>query len=352
MDQRRATPCRTRPGEKNNTIIQFNEVSGHQAYLDGQGFDSDFWCTGTTIQYNYSHDNGGGFLLICGNKNRSPDGESSPNTGTIVRYNISINDGGRTWGKHAHDFPLIYFHGNPEGTMIYNNTFYFGNKQEELAGTEPHFIKEIWGEPWSTSIYNNIFASLIPGGKIDMRKNKNTLIDNNLYFNVPIIEDLDGPIIDANKINADPQFLSINGHKTEDYKLSIDSPAIGMGRLIPDNGGRDFFGNPVSATEAPNIGADNGKMTTDVFLRNKEEKEMFMVNPNITDSNICLNVSESIKNASIILSSLTGQIIEERNYSFLNEGRTVFDLSNYCSGMYIVSLEVGKKRQVKRFIKR
>ncbi len=340
------------PFNSNNTIIQFNEVSGHQAYLDGQGFDSDFWCTGTTIQYNYSHDNSGGFLLICGSKDRSPDGQSSPNTGTIVRYNLSINDGGRTWGNHANDFPVIYFHGNPEGTMIYNNTFYIGDKQEELAGTEPHFIKEIWGEPWSTSIFNNIFASLLPGGKIDMRKNKDTEIDNNLYYNVPTIEDKNGPITDANKVSANPKFIDMQGHSPDYYQLGADSLAIDKGRLIPDNGGRDFFGNPVSATEQPNIGADNGKEITSIFRNELIEQELFMVYPNLTDSNIYLNVSESIKDVRVKISSLTGQVIEEKNYTFLNEGKTEFDVSNYRGGMYIVSLEVGKKIQSKRFVKR
>jgi hypothetical protein len=340
------------PFNSNNTIIQFNEVTGHQAYLDGQGFDSDFWCTGTTIQYNYSHDNSGGFLLICGSKDRSPDGESSPNTGTIVRYNLSINDGGRTWGNHAHDFPVIYFHGNPEGTMIYNNTFYIGDKQEELAGTEPHFIKEIWGEPWSTSIFNNIFASLLPGGKIDMRKNKDTEIDNNLYYNVPTIEDKNGTIADANKVSANPKFVDMQGHNPDDYQLGADSPAIDKGRLIPDNGGRDFFGNPVSAMEQPNIGADNGKEVTSIFRNELIKQELFMVYPNLTDSNIYLNVSESIKDVTVKISSLTGQVIEEKNYSFLTEGKTEFDVSNYGSGMYIVSIEVGKKIQTKRFVKR
>ncbi len=339
------------PFNSNNTIIQFNEVSGHQAYLDGQGFDSDFWCTGTTIQYNYSHDNGGGFLLICGSKDRSPDGQSSPNTGTIVRYNLSINDGGRIWGNHAHDFPVIYFHGNPEGTMIYNNTFYIGDKQEELAGTEPHFIKGIWGEPWSTSIFNNIFASLMPGGKIDMRKNKNTEIDNNLYYNVPTIVDKNGPITDANKISADPKFLDMQGYEPGDYQLTPESSAIGAGRFIPDNGSRDFFGNPVSAAEQPNIGADNGKKVTGIFPNKLKEQELFIVYPNITDSNIYLNVSEPIKDARVKISSLNGHVMEDKSYSFLNEGRTEFNVSNYRGGMYIVSLEAGTKKQSKRFIK-
>jgi hypothetical protein len=339
------------PFNSKNTIIQFNEVSGHQAYLDGQGFDSDFWCENTTIQYNYSHDNAGGFLLICGNKDRSPDGESSPNTGTVVRYNISINDGGRTWGDHAHDFPLIYFHGNPEGTMIYNNTFYFGNKVQELNGTPPHMIKEIWGEPWSTSIYNNIFASLMPGAKIDMRKNKNTVIDNNLYYNVPIIEDLNGSINDANKITANPLFVDMYGHKPEDYQLQKESPAIGRGRLVSNNGGQDFFGNPVSSTEVPNIGADNNNDWVGI-LDTQEQDELFRICPNIVRDSFYIDIKTPLKKAVISVRSLTGQIIRKEEYSFLASGKQEFNVANYRGGMYIVQLDAEGMQQTRRFIKR
>ena len=34
------------------------------------------------------------------------------------------------------------------------------------------------------------------------------------------------------------------------YKLRTGVP-FGRGRLVPHNGGRDFFGNPVSANEPP-----------------------------------------------------------------------------------------------------
>ncbi|WP_289054823.1 T9SS type A sorting domain-containing protein [Carboxylicivirga marina] len=338
------------PFNSKNTIIQFNEVSGHQAYLDGQGFDSDFWCENTTIQYNYSHDNAGGFLLICGSKDRSPDGESSPNTGTIVRYNISINDGGRTWGKHAHDFPLIYFHGHPEGTMIYNNTFYYGNKMSELNGTSPHMIKEIWGEPWSTSIYNNIFASQLPGAKIDMRKNKNTSIDNNLYYNTPTVEDENGPITDINAVKANPMFVDMLGYTVDDYQLTEGSPAIKAGRVIPDNGGRDFFGNPVSDTEVPNIGADNTNEWVGI-LDTPAQDELFTSYPNITRDSFYIDIKEPLRNAEIRLCSLNGELLNSYSYKLLSNDKLELNLAKQRSGMYIVHIIAEGKQQSKRIIK-
>ncbi|MDY0170806.1 MAG: hypothetical protein RBS80_29965 [Thermoguttaceae bacterium] len=39
------------------------------------------------------------------------------------------------------------------------------------------------------------------------------------------------------------------------YQLLPGSPLIGAGALIEGNGGRDFWGNPVSDSLAPDIGA-------------------------------------------------------------------------------------------------
>jgi len=39
------------------------------------------------------------------------------------------------------------------------------------------------------------------------------------------------------------------------YKLTPDSPCIGAGIIIKDNGGRDFWGNPVPESRRPAVGA-------------------------------------------------------------------------------------------------
>jgi hypothetical protein len=72
-------------------VIQYNEAYGTKGQRDGEGFDSDWNSKNTLIQYNYSHDNDGGFLLICNEGRRDP-AENAGNTGTIARYNISQND--------------------------------------------------------------------------------------------------------------------------------------------------------------------------------------------------------------------------------------------------------------------
>ncbi len=74
----------------NNTLIQRNEVSGYRFGqsetdgCDGTGFDIDNEQEGTIIQYNYSHDNEGGFILLCS--------DDEPHAAE-VRYNLSVDDG-------------------------------------------------------------------------------------------------------------------------------------------------------------------------------------------------------------------------------------------------------------------
>ncbi len=98
-----------------DTLIQYNEVSGTKGTKDGQAFDSDYQCKRTIIQYNYSYQNEGGFILIC-----SPG--NSYNLDTIVRYNVSVHDG-------VNSGRIIQIGGNPANTRFHNNTIVIGPQQ-------------------------------------------------------------------------------------------------------------------------------------------------------------------------------------------------------------------------------
>lgn len=76
-----------------NTLIQLNEAAYTRGKYDGQGFDSDYNSRRTTIAFNYSHDNEGGFVLIC-SPARTPT-DNLGNRATLVRANVSRNDGAR-----------------------------------------------------------------------------------------------------------------------------------------------------------------------------------------------------------------------------------------------------------------
>ncbi|OGS33729.1 MAG: hypothetical protein A2293_14340 [Elusimicrobia bacterium RIFOXYB2_FULL_49_7] len=203
------------PTRHRNGLWQFNTVAYTHKFLDdGQGFDNDMYLQGTTIfQYNYSHDNEGGFFLDC----CGPDGGKS-----VLRYNISIND--------ARPRLTRLDRGNAE---FYNNTFYNPGQAANIDNTS------------NNKFTNNIFWSSRLGG------NTSQVFSHNLYHG-----GITAPASDANALTADPNFINPGSDTVDGYKIQSGSPCIGTGLLIANNGGRDFWGNRVSATENPNRGAD------------------------------------------------------------------------------------------------
>jgi acetyl esterase/lipase len=130
-----------------DAVIQYNEVS-HTNHLEieGAAFDSDYNSEGTVIQYNYSHDNGGGLADICNNPDsKAPRGF---NDGTIIRFNVSRNEGYR----------VIAFDGPATNTQIYNNTLIVPRGatshivEFDLFGNSPGYADK-------TSIRNNIVVN-------------------------------------------------------------------------------------------------------------------------------------------------------------------------------------------------
>ncbi len=72
-----------------DALIERNEVAFTRLFTgDGTAFDTDWGTAGTIVfQYNYTHDNEGGFWLDCSNLNYNSEYEK-----TILQYNISVND--------------------------------------------------------------------------------------------------------------------------------------------------------------------------------------------------------------------------------------------------------------------
>jgi hypothetical protein len=169
-----------------NTVIQYNEVSDHKAWVDAQGFDSDYNCNNTIIQYNYSHDNEGGFLLICcpGNeKHGSLSRTERRNTGTIIRHNISINDGYKeTEGGRPYFSPTFHITGPVENTKIYNNIIVVPKKAN--ARIDRSIVgMDNWGGSWpvDTLFSNNVF--MVAGtADFEFGKDRGTAFTGNLYF--------------------------------------------------------------------------------------------------------------------------------------------------------------------------
>ncbi|MCK7557526.1 right-handed parallel beta-helix repeat-containing protein [Chitinophaga sedimenti] len=240
------------PWSCDNTVIQYNEVSDHKAPWDGQGFDSDWNCRNTLIQYNYSHDNEGGFLLVCDDGSQKMP-TSAGNTGTIVRYNISINDGLRTTGKHAGFSPVIHLPGPARNTQIYNNVVIVPQRE---AGIDSSLVAfDNWhGYPDSTLFANNIFYALMP---MDYQAAKATRIyyDNNLYYGKHTIASED-----PHAVAGDPLFQSVvwggnpGWEVLKGLKLKPATPAANKGRPLVREATKDFFGNKVPVGKAVDIG--------------------------------------------------------------------------------------------------
>lgn len=167
------------PWSCDNTTIQFNEVSDHKAPWDAQGFDSDYNCTNTTIQFNYSHDNDGGFVLIC---NSGESTEQIGNIGTLVQYNLSINDGQRAKPTRIGMFsPSIHIGGPVKQTTIFRNLIFAGNKLTQDTHRSMITFDSWGGFANQTKILENEFIATEPSN-IDLQKSTDNLIKGNRFY--------------------------------------------------------------------------------------------------------------------------------------------------------------------------
>jgi hypothetical protein len=224
------------PWDCDDTLIQFNEVSGFKGTKDGQGFDSDYRCRRSVFQYNYSHDNEGGFFLIC-----SPGNSYCEDT--IIRYNVSQNDG-------INSARVFQFGGGVKNTLVHNNTIYIGPRQ-----SLPLFSFNEWarGNAENTRVINNIFYV---DGQVTYRwdKSRNNVFSNNVYYGNHI-----GRPNDAKGSTNRPPLLKPGGAafglaSVKAYQLQSCPPWL-KGSGIPAAGGRDFFGHPLPASGPLIIGA-------------------------------------------------------------------------------------------------
>jgi len=233
-----------RPGERacagiwphrcNRTIIQLNEVShtavGGVTVWDSEAFDDDNSCRDTVFQYNYSHDNAGGFLLLCGGAK-----------GTLVRYNVSQNDAVATFSLEGDGV---------EDVSIYNNVFYVG------PDLTVNMTRNTFGHPRNVRYFNNLFYA---EGTMtyNLGAVAETAFEDNAFFgNHP------GRPAEAHAVTSDPLLVRPgsggNGAATAaGYKLKPGSPCRNAGKAVANNGGRDFWGNRVLRDGPPSIGAHN-----------------------------------------------------------------------------------------------
>lgn len=226
-------------------IFQYNEVYGNSGKNNGhdlQAFDADMANKNCIFQYNYSQDNEGGFMLFC--TTDESGGKDAPTTGTIVRYNLSVNDG---FGKNLSVFDIT---SSCYDSLIYNNTIFCG-KDTKLV----NFANYDGGpnDSKNTVFKNNIFCAA-EGTKVTYGYNRleSAVFDNNLFYN---IEAPSNPKVKVSGvITEDPKLsqLGATGSGLEamakKYLPKSGSPVLTKGIKIEKNGGKDLLGKKVSDT--------------------------------------------------------------------------------------------------------
>lgn len=209
-----------------NPTIQKNAVYGitRMSVADSQAFDCDWGNTGTcTIQYNFSRDNIGGFFLDC-------DGCGTiGGARQVIRFNISEDD-----------CRMSSVSAGRSALHMYNNVLYCTDKKFSIT------------LPDESVVENNIWV-----GTADSRLP--TAAGISWLWNV--FQGVPRPT--ANGIAGDPRFVAPGTggdslDSADGYKLRATSPGLANGSVISGNGGRDYWGNPVSATAKPHRGAYNG----------------------------------------------------------------------------------------------
>ena len=262
-----------------DTYFQFNEVydiqiGGTEAYNDGQGIEIDALNDRTWVQYNYVHDNHGGFMMFCtvGDYYRGYD--------YVVRYNISQND-----YAHPRQGLIDIYTDNYDGE-IYNNTLYLTDRV--LKNNQIFLFANAYSpSPNNMKFYNNIFY--YDGEPKAATNFFDQYVDwqSNIFYGFTNLPENDNP--NAPNLNVDPMLADPgkggtgtwkNGVLTygnvDCYKLLENSPAINAGVPLEDNGERDYFGNKV--TGIPDIGAyESGSvalkllsLNDDIFVDDEE----------------------------------------------------------------------------------
>lgn len=171
------------PWSCDNTLVQYNIVGGHKSVVDGYAYDSDWNCTNNLFQYNVSYDNDGGFMLVIGTSGW-PEGTCiNGNIGTVIKYNVSINDGIRAHKVQGRYFsPVMHFTGYTKNTVTEKNIFVQYSKTSPQADrTLVHFDEHdrMFGQG---DIFRNNYISVAePTVAVKEEKSVGNVYANNIY---------------------------------------------------------------------------------------------------------------------------------------------------------------------------
>ena len=206
----------------------------YDADCDGTGFDVDYDQDNTTIQFNYSHDNEGGFILLCtDDEARTAD----------VRFNLSVDD-----AAMFHESPCKITGGQIgtlDGLRAYNNTFLTPTSGviTPPSGLEIPGLLQTGDFQFKNNIVYGTRDIATPFGC-------GTNCSHNLFWRLPTSG--------TNAVSADPEFRKPDARRgglfpgAKPLRLREGSPALAAGAPIPGSPSSDYFGEPVP--EVPAIG--------------------------------------------------------------------------------------------------
>jgi len=317
-----------------STVMQYNEATLTRFNPnddDAGGFDADYRCKKTIIQYNYSHDNEYGGIVVVSDAS----GNSTFNDSTVVRYNVLRNN-----QNHA-----IRISGNVTNTSIYNNTVY------SSYGTGAVIV--VWHKSWggycaNTQYSNNIFEIQRLGSSFQLGGSTNTLFDYNLFHGVHTA----GEPADQHKIFADPLFKAPDsvgdGWETASgLQLQSSSPAINSGISLPGHSVKDYLGNPVPSDSLVDRGAFEYQVPMGVADRDERVAAMPSLKcayPNPFNPSTKIRF-ELRKEEQVLLSiyDILGRhiatLLDERLAQGLHE--VTFSAGNLAGGVYFYTLRAG-----------
>ena len=330
-----------------DVIVQHNYFMNAHGPQDSYGAHIDYGNENVVFQYNYSYNNEGGFAEILGD-----------NINCGYRYNISVNDGYRldpnnsSWDKKGKIFWISNFCGSGPrcpnvGSFIYNNTIFVNDS----LNPEIYF----WPNIGDVHLYNNLIYVGSYGNKIPtlLQNTSNILnISHNIFYDSSRL-DLDSDLMN-NAIFENPQLVNSFNQGVNNplfYKIQNSSIAIGNGKLISgsndstnylnNNGGKDYFGNLVSNSLLPNIGAYNGESLSGY---NTLKEQLIYAYPTATIDYLQLKSKSSKGPFETYIYDINGKYIS-------NQIGDKISLINLKKGIYLLKVKFGDKVEKLRVIK-
>ena len=227
--------------DSNNVTFRYNEAfntsedsKGTAVGNDSMAFDFDYGVQNCLYEYNYSHDNLGGFMMLC------PGPGATVNN--IARYNLSVNDG------LYEGAPMIRLGTGKYGSIgvqVYNNTMYWEGTGYSASLT-PHSAWE--GEVIEdVSVFNNIFYGPATADSVSTKAGVSYY--NNLVYSSDgsAQEVYQAAANDESAVYEDPKFVDVTDYTTgswadgettlgtaDGFKIQENSPAIDAGAEHPD----------------------------------------------------------------------------------------------------------------------